>query len=130
MEPVGAVEGIDVAEAARRLADAEPGHEPLLVDVREADEFAQLRAEGAILLPLSSFVRDWQRLPADRPILFICASGNRSWSAADYLMRNGRPAVANVEGGTIAWARAGLPVRRGRPEPGEGELPGQPSAGH
>ena len=119
----GAVENIDVTEAARRLADArsEPG--PLLVDVREADEFAQLRAEGAVLLPLSSFVRDWHRLPADREILFICATGNRSWSAADYLLRNGRPAVVNIEGGTVAWARAGLPVRSGPPAPGEGDLP-------
>ena len=119
----GAVANIDVAEAARRLADAriEPG--PLLVDVREADEFAQLRAEGAVLLPISTFVENWRRLPADREILFICATGNRSWSAADYLIRNGRPDVANVEGGTVAWARAGLPVRGGPPAPGEGELP-------
>jgi rhodanese-related sulfurtransferase len=123
MEPDKSVEVIDVAEAARRLADDQASPRPLLVDVREPDEFFQFRAEGAVLLPLSSFLSTWQNLPADRPILFICASGSRSWSAADYLVRNGRPAVANVEGGTIAWMRAGLPVRRGQPDPGEGELP-------
>jgi rhodanese-related sulfurtransferase len=123
MDSGAKVEAIDVAEAARRLADESLSPPPLLVDVREPDEFVQLRAEGAVLLPLSSFLATWQNLPADRPLLFICAAGSRSWSAADYLLRNGRRDVANVEGGTIAWARAGLPVRQGQPEPGEGELP-------
>jgi rhodanese-related sulfurtransferase len=120
---IAAVEIVDVVEAARRLGDAEAAVRPLLVDVREAGEFAQFRAEGAVLLPLSGFVARWQRLPADRPLLFICATGSRSFSAADYLIRNGRQDVANVEGGTVAWARAGLPLRRGQPEPGEGDLP-------
>jgi rhodanese-related sulfurtransferase len=118
-----AVEIVDVTEAARRLADAGIGPRPLLVDVREPDEYAQLRAEGAVLAPLSTFVLTWQRLPVDRQLLFICATGQRSFSAADYLIRKGRRDVANVEGGTVAWARAGLPVRRSRPVPGEGDLP-------
>lgn len=118
-----AVEIVDVTEAARRLADAGSEPLPLLVDVREPNEYAQLRAEGAVLAPLSTFLLTWGRLPVDRPLLFICATGQRSFSAADYLMRNGRRDVANVEGGTVAWARAGLAVRRGPPEPGEGELP-------
>jgi rhodanese-related sulfurtransferase len=118
-----AVEIIDVMEAARRLGSAGAGVQPLLVDVREASEFGQVRAEGAVLLPLSTFAADWHRLPPDRPLLFICATGVRSLSAAEYLLRNGRLNVANVEGGTVAWERAGLPLRRGRPEPGEGEWP-------
>jgi rhodanese-related sulfurtransferase len=123
VESIAAVEIVDVMEAARRLGDAEAASPPLLVDVREPGEFAQLRAEGALLLPLSDFVAGWRHLPADRPLLFICATGQRSFSAADYVIRNGRRDVANVEGGTVAWARAGLPLRRGQPEPGEGELP-------
>ena len=123
MDSHDTVEILDVSEAARRLADADASPRPLLVDVREADEFAQIRAEGAVLLPLSGFVAGWRRLPEDRPLLFICATGQRSFSAADYLTRNGRGYVANVEGGTVAWARAGLPVRRGHPVAGEGELP-------
>ncbi len=93
------------------------------MDVREADEFARLRAEGAVLLPLSTFLQTWARLPADRPLLFICATGRRSFTAADHLVRSGRRDVANVEGGTVAWARAGLPIRQGPPAAGEGELP-------
>jgi rhodanese-related sulfurtransferase len=118
-----AVEVVDVREAARRMAEAPGAAAPLLVDVREANEFVQLRAEGAVLLPLSSFLARYRELPPDRPLLLICASGSRSFGAADYLLRNGFPRVANVQGGTVAWARAGLPVRQGPPAPGERELP-------
>lgn len=114
------MEVVDVIEAARRLEDEEVS--PLLIDVREADEFAQMRAEGATLLPLSSFVARFRALPPDRPLLLICATGSRSFSAADFLLRNGFREVANVQGGTIAWARAGLPLRQGQPAPGEGDL--------
>jgi len=123
MEGPRAVEVVDVVEAAHRLADASAASRPLLVDVREAAEYAQFRAEGAVLLPLSTFLLSWGRLPADRPLLFICATGRRSFGVADYLVRSGRRDVANVEGGTVAWARAGLPMRHGQPDPGEGELP-------
>jgi rhodanese-related sulfurtransferase len=118
-----AVEVVDVLEAARRMAEEPDGAAPLLVDVREANEFVQVRAKGAVPLPLSSFLARYRELPPDRPLLLICASGSRSFGAADYLVRNGFPNVANVQGGTIAWARAGLPLRQGPPAPGEHELP-------
>lgn len=123
MERPRAVEVVDVLEAARRMAEAPDGVAPLLVDVREPNEFVHVRAEGAVPLPLSSFLARYRELPPDRPLLLICASGSRSFGAADYLVRNGFPNVANVQGGTVAWARAGLPVRQGPPVPREGELP-------
>jgi rhodanese-related sulfurtransferase len=95
-----------------------------IVDVREAHEFTALRAEGAVLLPLSSFALRFEELPRGRPLLMICQTGNRSMAAAAHLLRNGWTDVSNVVGGTTAWQRAGLPVRSGAPEPGEGELPG------
>ena len=125
MERPRAVEVVDVLEAARRMAEAPGAAAPLLVDVREANEFVQLRAEGDVLLPLSSFLARYRELPPDRPLLLICASGSRSFGAADYLLRNGFPQVANVQGGTIAWVRAGLPLRQGPPAPEEHELPSQ-----
>lgn len=96
---------------------------PLLVDVRERDEFANQRAEGAVLVPISEFVARHAELPKDRPLLMICQSGSRSASATMFLLQQGWPDVRNVEGGTEAWAMAGLPTRRGAPDPGEGDLP-------
>ena len=117
----GSIPSIDVAEAARRL-DGDAAR-PVLLDVREHNEFLQVRAPGAALLPTSSFVARLDELPAGRPLLVICHSGNRSAAVVGYLARTGRTDAVNVIGGMDAWARAGLPVRRGPLEPGEGDLP-------
>ena len=112
---------IDVTEAERRLR--EDPDAPLLLDVREANEFAEVRAPGAALVPTSSFMARVDELPADRPLLVVCHIGSRSAAVAGYLIRAGRTDVVNVAGGMDAWERAGLPVRRGPIEPGEGDLP-------
>jgi rhodanese-related sulfurtransferase len=112
---------IDVLEAERRLRE-DPSR-PLLVDVREPGEFAQVRAPGAFLVPTSTFVRRQAELPVDRPLLIICHVGGRSSAVTAYLTSTGRTDVINVAGGMDAWARAGLPVRTGPVEPGEGVLP-------
>ena len=52
MSPGPAIPTIDVAEAERRLRE-DPAS-PLLVDVREANEFEDVRAPGAVLVPMSA----------------------------------------------------------------------------
>lgn len=117
-----AVESIDVNEAERRQRD-DPGR-PLLVDVREQYEFDEMRAPGAVLMPMSSLATRIGELPADRPLMIVCHMGSRSAAVAGFLARSGRTDVVNVAGGMDAWERQGLPVKRGTPEPGEGDLPG------
>jgi rhodanese-related sulfurtransferase len=119
----GAIPGVDAAEAADRLGRAD-APKPLLVDVREIDEFRDVRVEGAALLPMSSFAERHAELPKDRPLLVMCAGGTRSAAATAFLLRGGWADVVNVEGGITAWQRQGLPVRRGDLQPGEGDLPG------
>lgn len=123
MEQPPAVERISVVEAARRLETAGPEGVPMLVDVREPAEYAQFRATGAVLMPLSVFQLRFSQLPRDRPLQLICAAGQRSLAAGEFLVSHGYETVANVEGGSIAWMRAGLPVRTGPPDEGEGDLP-------
>jgi rhodanese-related sulfurtransferase len=120
MRPNQSVPAVDVQTAAERLAGTGP---PLLVDVREPDEFQTVRVEGAVLLPLSSFGVRYDELPRDRAVLIMCAGGGRSAAATAHLLASGWPDVTNMTGGIIAWERSGLPVRRGTPEPGEGDLP-------
>lgn len=122
MNPAAALPSIDVVEAERRLREDPAG--PLLVDVREANEFADVRAPGAVLVPMSAFAARAGELPKDRPLMVVCHLGGRSAAAAGFLIRSGWPDVVNVTGGMDAWERGGLPVRRGAPEPGEGDLPG------
>jgi rhodanese-related sulfurtransferase len=115
------IPSVDVAEAERRLREDPTA--PILLDVREPDEFAEVRAPGAVLVPTSVFMARVGELPADRPLLVVCHVGGRSAAVTGYLIRAGRTDVVNVAGGMDAWVRAGLPTRRGPVEPGEGEWP-------
>ena len=117
----GSIASVDVTEAERRLRE-DPAR-PLLLDVREPSEFAEIRAPGAVLLPTSVFATRVGELPTDRPLLVICHVGGRSAAVVGYLARTGRADAVNVAGGMDAWARAGLPVHRGPPDAGEGDLP-------
>jgi rhodanese-related sulfurtransferase len=116
------ITSIDVAEAERRLREDPSG--PLLVDVREPYEFDEVRAPGAVLMPMSTLSARIGELPSDRPLMIVCHTGRRSSAVAGFLARSGRADVVNVAGGMEAWERGGLPVRRGAPGPGEGDLPG------
>ncbi len=115
---------IDVEQAADKLTQADSeGRRPLLVDVRERYELEEVRAQGVVHLPMSTFADGWRELPRDRALMFICATGRRSLVAADFLARNGYDDVANVSGGTVEWRKRGLPVASGPLAPGEGSLP-------
>jgi rhodanese-related sulfurtransferase len=118
----GAVPSIDVAEAERRQRD-DP-QRPVLLDVREVNEFETVRAPGALLIPMSTFQARAGEVPTDRPVMVICHTGGRSSAVTGFLVRSGRTDVVNVAGGMEAWANAGLPTRSGTPDPGEGELSG------
>lgn len=115
-----AIPTIDVREADRRRREEPDG--PLIVDVREQNEFADVRLEGVALVPMSTFAARFEELPRDRPLLLMCAAGSRSAAATAHLIRNGWTDVANVAGGITEWERAGLPVVRGPVAPGEGDL--------
>lgn len=87
----------------------------LLIDVREADEYAQRHASGSTLISLGQLK---QRLPEilaykDKPVVLICQSGRRSGQALKLLEEAGFSAAVNVEGGMNAWQKAGLPVVTG-----------------
>ena len=98
------------------------GAQPLIVDVREPNEILEVRAEGVMVMPLSTFTARYGELPRDRPLLMICRSGARSGQATAFLLSNGWTDVSNVAGGMLAWLQAGLPVRRGPLADGEGDL--------
>jgi rhodanese-related sulfurtransferase len=83
-----------------------------LVDVREANEWAQMRVPGAILMSLSSLESRLSNLPKDKPVVFYCLSGKRSQKALDICRSHGLPHDTQIEGGIAAWHAAGLPVER------------------
>jgi rhodanese-related sulfurtransferase len=95
-------------EVQRKLA----GGEIVLVDVREPDEYAAERIAGAISFPLSCF--DPLALPGGDParVVFHCAAGRRSATAAARCERAGVAANTHMRGGLAAWKAMGLPTMR------------------
>jgi adenylyltransferase/sulfurtransferase len=77
--------------------------EGLLIDVREPDEHAVARIEGARLIPLKTLPDELAGLPRDREILVHCKAGGRSAKAVQLLLDHGFHRVKNVSGGIDAW---------------------------
>jgi rhodanese-related sulfurtransferase len=79
----------------------------VIVDVREADEWAAGHAPNAVHIPLSDLPARLGELPdSDDTIPVVCRSGGRSGRAVQWLAQQGFD-VANVEGGMRAWHSAG-----------------------
>ena len=79
-----------------------------MVDVREPWEYRQGHFLGAILIPLGQLSSRVNELDPEHPVAVICASGNRSQSAAALLGQKGFKTVYNVSGGAGAWMYSSL----------------------
>jgi rhodanese-related sulfurtransferase len=83
-----------------------------VVDVREPNEWSGGRLPGSRLVPLGQFRQNpKQAMPRDG-IIFVCAAGVRSETAARLAVQSGLTHVYNLRGGTRNWAKAGLPMVR------------------
>src|SRR5436309_3186703 len=94
---------IEVAEMRRRLGQGRP---PLVVDVREPDEFDGPlgHIQGARNIPLAEVPSHHGELAgARRPIVFVCLTDKRSSQAAADMSAKGLGGVAVLRGGMKAW---------------------------
>ncbi len=84
----------------------------LLVDVREADEWAQGHAPGALHIPRGFLEIRIEEKAKDKaaPLVLYCAGGTRSAFAARSLQELGYTDVVSLAGGFGRWKEAGLPV--------------------
>ena len=91
-------------EALIAAADVE------VVDVREAHEWAEGHIPVARHVPLATLQHNpAAALPRDN-VVFVCAKGGRSASAAQIAEKFGLREVYSLDGGTQAWIAARLPV--------------------
>jgi adenylyltransferase/sulfurtransferase len=95
----------DAAALRERLRTA-GATRPVLVDVREAEEFAAGHLPDSVHLPLASLEARLGELPVDRELVFICRSGTRSLRGCQIAAAQGRDRLANLEGGLLAWQAA------------------------
>jgi phage shock protein E len=79
-----------------------------IVDVREPWEYRQGHLPGAVNIPLGELAEHVGEIAS--PAVLVCASGNRSLKAAQYLDERGLAEVANLMGGTYGWAQRGQPL--------------------
>ena len=86
-----------------------------IVDVREADEFAEPLGygQGALLIPLGELAERAGELARDRPVVAVCRAGSRSAQATAILQQAGFAEVANLTGGMLRWRAEGHPVEGG-----------------
>ncbi len=96
---------IDPEAAQALLAEMPAGL--VLADVREPDEHAICRLEGATLLPLTTFADTArERLPErGARILLYCHHGMRSLRAAEYLRSLGYENAQSITGGIDRWSQ-------------------------
>ncbi len=79
--------------------------DPLLLDVREPDEFAAYRIEGSMLIPMRAIPARLHELDRRAEVVMVCRSGARSYHAGMFLKQNGFERVHNLAGGVTAWSR-------------------------
>lgn len=91
------------------------GAGPVLVDVREADEWRICRLEGAVLVPLGEVDERADEivdlvasrgLGADAPVIVYCHHGVRSLTGASILQAKGLAGARSLAGGIDQWSVA------------------------
>ena len=101
------IESISVSEAKDRFEKGEI----LLVDTRLKSEWDAGHIECTEHIPAPDVRKKYQSLMGDKPVAFICNSGNRSLLASSLMLNlSGMKNVINVIGGTTAWINLGYPT--------------------
>lgn len=103
------VREVPLAEAEHAITQAD-----VLVDVREADEFAAGHLAGAIHVSRGLLEFKFSANPALQPrdlkIVLYCKTSGRAALAASVLQDMGYLDVQSIAGGFDAWEAAGKPV--------------------
>jgi molybdopterin/thiamine biosynthesis adenylyltransferase/rhodanese-related sulfurtransferase len=104
------IEEIDAAETRTLLDSPEP---PVLVDVRESEEWAEGHIPGAVHVPRSWLESRIEQAAPDKakPVVLYCAAGARSAFAAKSLEELGYENVSSLAGGYTDWKRNGYPTQ-------------------
>lgn len=106
----GGASSLGTLEATRLMNQAGT----LVLDVREADEFAAGHLPKARHIPLKDLDSRLAELAKfkDKPVIVTCRTGARSGSACRALKKAGFTNVHNLKGGVPAWQQASLPIEK------------------
>ena len=96
------VEEIGAVELKKKFDD---GDDFQLIDVRQPDEYAFAKIEGAKLVPLGEILRRMDELDPEKEVILHCKMGGRSARAIEALRTAGYTgSLKNLRGGITAWS--------------------------
>jgi len=96
------IEEISATDLKRRM---DAGEDIQLIDVRQPEEWAFAKIEGAKLIPLSEILNRMDEIDETRETVLHCKAGMRSANAVQALQRAGfKGDLKNLKGGITAWS--------------------------
>ncbi len=91
--------------ATELKARIDAGDDIMLVDVRQPDEYAFAKIDGAKLIPLGEIMGRVKELDPARETVVHCKMGGRSARAIQALEQSGyKGTLMNLVGGITAWS--------------------------
>lgn len=81
-----------------------------LVDIREPNDYKRAHIAGAINIPLAQLADKHSRLDKSKPVIIICATGQRAQAALTLLQQQGYQQLAMLNNGMASWQREALPT--------------------
>ncbi len=98
---------VTAEETRRLLADPDAQKHPVVLDVRNLNEFETSHLKGALNIPVDELRFRLDDVPRGKPIVVHCRSGFRAHLALRILKENGWADVRNLTGGYLAVQAAG-----------------------
>ncbi len=96
---------IEEISATNLKARLDAGDDIQLIDVRQPDENAFAKIEGAKLIPLGDVLKRMGEIDSNRETVIHCKMGGRSAKAVEILQQAGfTGALKNLKGGITAWS--------------------------
>lgn len=96
------IEEISATDLKARL---DAGDDIQLIDVRQPDENAFARIDGAKLIPLGEILSRMGEIDETRETVIHCKMGGRSAKAVEVLQKAGfKGNLKNLKGGITAWS--------------------------
>ena len=96
------VENLDAKTFEQKMAG---DTDAVLLDVRTLMEHQMVRIPNSILIDINNpmFMEEIGKLDKSKSYYVYCRSGNRSYHAGNYMLKEGFEKVYNLEPGIIGW---------------------------
>tara|TARA_R110000787_G_scaffold72119_5_gene160815 strand:+ start:224 stop:613 length:390 start_codon:yes stop_codon:yes gene_type:complete len=101
-----------ISQQALLTLMAAPANQPIVLDVRTAEEFSEGHIEGAINISHEQINANLSKIMAfkDQTVVVHCRSGRRAVSAENDLRAAGFSDLRHLEGDIKGWQAADLPL--------------------